>query len=938
MKKTTRNCITIVITLMLLLNMSVFSALSVSADSVGVMTETFDSPDVTDYTLVDESGKSSTNTFSDLAIMSSSNSNSNNTIIKVIDHKMKETDAGTNQVLYFKRTDANKPVQYTIQKPIANKKGGVATLEFDVKRGGTATDEILKVQFCDTWFEMVLSGEDIYLSNNVPGRISSVPSMSGNVSTKIKIQVNLDNSKLSIWYGDTKVANEIAYTASTSMTGDKIAFGLSKDTTSGTEIYLDNVTLNWQQGVPLMISSIRYTDAEGKMVPDKRDGGKISQLEITAAEAIAEAKIYVALDTDAGTQITSFNAGAFSAKQSKLCDVNLALPATNASACKIRAFVLNSDSELKPLAANLSESSAAADKINVFLLGDSITATYSADAYPQSGIGDVIGEYLNSEKVAVKSLAIGGRSSKSFWNEEIIQNEMKNIKFGDYVLIKFGHNDAANEADFTTEAYKEYLTRYVRAARTRGAIPVFITPIAYRIFDRYGHWTDTTTVAVRHLEFVTAMREVAAEHNVALVDAYAYTSEFLTNCAIDESENYYLYIDYADKTKWESDSLFKDISKYSFAETNESGDKTVITPDKAYDDNCHLSRRGAHWVAKYIAEQVKTLLPLSAYVKERHEPYPLDNDPRYGSWIKFGDTLEASTSNSISLSNPEDSEDAVVGEVACRKISEENLQQGKYFQFKTNGTITAEDTNVTFDLYYYDDGASVVRIDFKNTSNGNANIKFSSKGTPGWRSISGSTTVYSLTNTATYLGGNQCRVYSYITVDGNTVYKPLAISEFKMQRTSDAAQPAGDLDKAAWVNFENRTSNCMAVVSGSATSYEGKSCYSIEYGSRMYFNVNDYALTQKDNDVTITVVYYSDGNSATEERIQYYPVGATSMSTYNLPEKTGGPGWMEHSFTTSNFAPCTVVGKENQDISFGAKSSASSPTVYLASIEIRENK
>ncbi|TDZ15667.1 Rhamnogalacturonan acetylesterase [Colletotrichum orbiculare MAFF 240422] len=75
----------------------------------------------------------------------------------------------------------------------------------------------------------------------------------------------------------------------------------------------------------------------------------------------------------------------------------------------------------------------------LFLCGDS-TMARSSDSQ-MDGWGQYVSKYLN---IAVVNRAIGGRSSRSFWNEGRFQNVANEVKAGDIVVIEFGHNDVGS--------------------------------------------------------------------------------------------------------------------------------------------------------------------------------------------------------------------------------------------------------------------------------------------------------------------------------------------------------------------------------------------------------------------------------------------------------------------------------------------------------------
>jgi pectinesterase len=119
--------------------------------------------------------------------------------------------------------------------------------------------------------------------------------------------------------------------------------------------------------------------------------------------------------------------------------------------------------------------------------------------------------------VDVINAAANGRSSKSFiaegrWADALAQR-------GQYYLIQFGHNDepgkgAERETDPHT-TYRSNMTRFVDEARAIGAKPVLVTSLVRRLFN------DDGTVRTTQTPYVGAVRRLAAEKQVPLVDLHA---------------------------------------------------------------------------------------------------------------------------------------------------------------------------------------------------------------------------------------------------------------------------------------------------------------------------------------------------------------------------------------------------------------------------------
>ena len=123
-------------------------------------------------------------------------------------------------------------------------------------------------------------------------------------------------------------------------------------------------------------------------------------------------------------------------------------------------------------------------------------------------------------QVEIVNLAKNGRSSKSFRQEGLWEPAV--AAKADYIVIQFGHNDVPGKgADRETDAetsYRDNLARYVAEARKSGAIPVLATSIVRRNFTPEGKIESDSLVP-----YVKAMRRLASDQGVLLLDLYALT-------------------------------------------------------------------------------------------------------------------------------------------------------------------------------------------------------------------------------------------------------------------------------------------------------------------------------------------------------------------------------------------------------------------------------
>lgn len=233
----------------------------------------------------------------------------------------------------------------------------------------------------------------------------------------------------------------------------------------------------------------------------------------------------------------------------------------------------------------------AGEKVTVYTIGDSLVQTYSAKYVPQAGWGQTLPEYFG-EQVNFVNKAIGGRSTGNFMRQGRLNDVLCSIVPGDYVLIEFGHNDANSaSADrfVSVENYKKYLTDiYIKAIRDRGATPVLVTVCNKNVYER-----NSNAFIESYPEYVTAMRQVAEETGVPLVDLSAITVKNFTELNEKWGKGITDGIIY--------NNVLPGIYEGQYA--NGAGDGT------------HLQKYGAMVVAGYIAEALKDMnLPgLSEY-------------------------------------------------------------------------------------------------------------------------------------------------------------------------------------------------------------------------------------------------------------------------------------------------------------------------------------
>ncbi len=192
--------------------------------------------------------------------------------------------------------------------------------------------------------------------------------------------------------------------------------------------------------------------------------------------------------------------------------------------------------------------------MKLFIAGDSIMAQYNITHYPMTGIGMTLGLYLKPD-IAVRNFGRPGRSTKSYFHQGVPELLRQEIGAGDYLLIGFGHNDEKIHDDYVfTEpfgAFQENLRKLIAIARDAGATPILVTSLERRLFmDASDAWLDPaippeTAYTLRpsaHTEYAKAVKEVAQQENVAVIDLMTMSRQALQEAGPVGSAKWYMNI------------------------------------------------------------------------------------------------------------------------------------------------------------------------------------------------------------------------------------------------------------------------------------------------------------------------------------------------------------------------------------------------------------
>ena len=197
---------------------------------------------------------------------------------------------------------------------------------------------------------------------------------------------------------------------------------------------------------------------------------------------------------------------------------------------------LNKARTARPIAG----SSRKGDNPVLFLVGNSTmrTGTLGNGNNGQWGWGFYAGDYFDPDKITVENHALGGTSSRTFYNRPW-PDVIKGVRPGDWVIIELGHNDNGpydsgrarasipgvgtdslnvtikeTGVKETVYTYGEYMRRFIRDVKAKGG-----HPILFSLTPRYAYEDKDSTIIKRvNKTFGLWAKQIAEEQNVPFID------------------------------------------------------------------------------------------------------------------------------------------------------------------------------------------------------------------------------------------------------------------------------------------------------------------------------------------------------------------------------------------------------------------------------------
>lgn len=204
------------------------------------------------------------------------------------------------------------------------------------------------------------------------------------------------------------------------------------------------------------------------------------------------------------------------------------------------------------------------DVPTIFLAGDSTVTDQQKE--PWTSWGQMLTLFFKPE-AAVANYAESGLTLRAFKGQRRLEKIATQIKAGDYIFIQFAHNDM-KRGTVEEIGYKKSIIEFMELARKNNAHTVLVTSMHRRVFDENGKVVDTMK------GFPEAMKELAKEQDVPVIDLHAMSRKFYEAMGPDDSA-------------------------------------------KAFVDGTHHNAYGAYELAKCIIEGIKMEVPeLKQYIKK----------------------------------------------------------------------------------------------------------------------------------------------------------------------------------------------------------------------------------------------------------------------------------------------------------------------------------
>jgi lysophospholipase L1-like esterase len=221
----------------------------------------------------------------------------------------------------------------------------------------------------------------------------------------------------------------------------------------------------------------------------------------------------------------------------------------------------------------------------IFITGDSTVV--DAQYEPWASWGQMLPYFFVPNEVVIANYAESGETLKAFEDRHRIDKIWNKIKPGDYLFIQFGHNDQ-KYGNSTKSGYRKRLKEWILKAKQLGAVPVLVTSMNRRVFDKNNKIVNTLD------DFPDAMREIAKEENVYLIDLNALSKTLFEAMGPEAAKKAFVY----------------------YPANSYPNQATALA------DDTHFNTYGAYELAKCVVKSiVDENLPLKKYISKSYKNF-----------------------------------------------------------------------------------------------------------------------------------------------------------------------------------------------------------------------------------------------------------------------------------------------------------------------------
>lgn len=172
----------------------------------------------------------------------------------------------------------------------------------------------------------------------------------------------------------------------------------------------------------------------------------------------------------------------------------------------------------------------------------------------------------------VSNRAFGGATTESFIDGGSWAQLLSEVRPGDTVVIQFGHNDQKQAHLDSRGGYTALLRAMVADARGHGASAVLCTSVERR-------WFEGETVTPTHGDYPNAVRDLAHELDVPLIDLTVFTTWLYEDMGSEASRELLMHFAAGEHPNW---------------------------PDGIADDT-HFHERGARRIAAFVGQSLRAI-------------------------------------------------------------------------------------------------------------------------------------------------------------------------------------------------------------------------------------------------------------------------------------------------------------------------------------------